>query len=64
MAVTRAKKSEILSTLIENIKNAKSIGFAQTNGLTVSEFSALRADLRTVNTTYNLAKKTLVKILI
>lgn len=62
MAVTRAKKSEILSTLIENIKNAKSIGFAQTNGLTVSEFSDLRADLRTVNTTYNLAKKTLVKI--
>lgn len=62
MAVTRAKKSEILSTLIENIKNAKSIGFAQTNGLTVSEFSALRADLRTVNTTYNLAKKTLVRI--
>lgn len=62
MAVTRAKKSEILSTLIENIKNAKSIGFAQTNGLTVSEFSDLRADLRTVNTTYNLAKKTLVRI--
>lgn len=62
MAVSRAKKSEVLSTLIENIKNAKSIGFAQTNGLTVSEFSALRADLRTVNTSYNLAKKTLVKI--
>lgn len=62
MAVTRAKKSEILSTLIENIKNAKSIGFAQTNGLTVSEFSNLRTELRTVNTTYNLAKKTLVKI--
>lgn len=62
MAVTRAKKSEILSTLIENIKNAKSIWFAQTNGLTVSEFSDLRKELRTVNTTYNLAKKTLVKI--
>ncbi|MGE4444373.1 MAG: 50S ribosomal protein L10 [Candidatus Altimarinota bacterium] len=62
MAVSRAKKSEILSTLIENIKNAKSIGFAQTNGLTVSEFSDLRADLRTVNTSYNLAKKTLVRI--
>lgn len=62
MAVTRAKKSEILSVLIENIKNAKSVGFAQTNGMKVSEFSELRAELRTVNTTYNLAKKTLVRI--
>lgn len=62
MAVTRAKKEEILSQLIESIKNAKSIGFAQTNAMTVSEFSDLRKDLRTVNSTYNLAKKTLVKI--
>lgn len=62
MAVSRAKKSEILSTLIENIKNAKSIGFAQTNSMTVSEFNDLRKELRTVNSTYNLAKKTLVKI--
>lgn len=62
MAVTRAKKEEILSQLIENIKNAKSIGFAQTNGMTVSEFSELRKELITVNTSYNLAKKTLVRI--
>lgn len=62
MAVTRQKKSEVLATLIENMKNAKSIGFAQTNGMTVSDFSTLRDDLRTVNTSYNLAKKTLVKI--
>lgn len=62
MAVSRTKKSEILSELIENIKNAKSIGFAQTNGMKVSDFSDLRKDLRTVNTTYNLTKKTLVKI--
>lgn len=62
MAVSRARKSEILSTLIENIKNAKSIGFAQTNGMTVSEFSDLRKELKTVNSTYNLSKKTLVRI--
>lgn len=62
MAISRAKKSEILSTLIENIKNAKSIGFAQTNGMTASDFSDLRKELRTVNSSYNLAKKTLVRI--
>lgn len=62
MAVSRAKKSEILAVLIENFKNAKSIGFAQTNAMTVSDFNELRKELRTVNSTYNLAKKTLVKI--
>lgn len=62
MAVTKARKSEILSTLVENIKNAKSVWFAQTNAMTVSEFSDLRKELRSVNSTYNLAKKTLVKI--
>ena len=62
MAVTRAKKSEILAVLIENFKNAKSIGFAQTNGMTVEDFSNLRKELITVNSTYNLAKKTLVRI--
>lgn len=62
MAVTKAKKSEILNHLIAELKDAKSVWFAQTNGMTVSEFSELRADLRTVNTTYTLAKKTIVKI--
>jgi ribosomal protein L10 len=62
MAVSRTKKSEILSTLIDNIKNAKSIGFAQTNGMTAEDFSDLRKELRTVNSSYHLAKKTLVKI--
>jgi len=62
MAVLRAKKSEILSKLIENIKNAKSVGFTQTNWMTVSDFSDLRKELRTVNSTYSIAKKTLIKI--
>lgn len=64
MAITKAKKSEILSMLVENIKNAKSIWFTKTNWLTVADFSDLRNNLRTVNTTYNLTKKTLIKIAI
>ncbi len=62
MAVTKAKKSDILNNLIENIKEAKSIWFTQTNGLTVAEFSELRANLRTVNTSYIVAKKTIMRI--
>ncbi|MDP5039154.1 MAG: 50S ribosomal protein L10 [Candidatus Gracilibacteria bacterium] len=64
MAVTKAKKSEILNNLITELKDAKSVGFAQTNGMTVSEFAELRNELRAVGTTYTLAKKTIVKIAI
>lgn len=62
MAVTRQQKNEILAHLISELKQAKSVGFAQTNAMTVAEFSELRASLRTVNTSYTLAKKTIVKI--
>jgi len=64
MAVTKQKKSEILMSLIAEIKEAKSIGFAATSGMTVSDFAELRADLRSVHTSYTLAKKTLMKIAI
>ena len=64
MAVTKAKKSEILSNLIEHLKDAKSVWFAQTTGMTVADFSELRKELRTVKTSYTLAKKTIVKIAI
>ncbi len=62
MAVTKAQKTEILSDLIEKLKWAKSVWFATTNGMTVLDFHNLRKDLREVNTSYTLAKKTLVKI--
>jgi len=62
MAVTKQQKNEILADLIAKFKEAKSIGFATTNTLTVSEFEELRTNLRTVNATYTLAKKTLMKI--
>ncbi len=61
MAVTKSQKTEILNSLIEKIKEAKSVGFATTNGLTVEEFATLRKNLREVNATYTLAKKTLMK---
>lgn len=62
MAVTKAKKSEILVDLIEKMKNAKSVWFSTTNWMTVQDFHNLRNDLRQVNTSYTLAKKTLIRI--
>lgn len=61
MAVTKAQKAAILEELVTKFKEAKSIGFATTYTMTVSEFSDLRTSLREVNATYNLAKKTLIK---
>lgn len=62
MAVTKAKKSEILAELIENFKRAKSISFTSNSTLTVAEITALRKELRAVNASFTLAKKTLIKI--
>ena len=62
MAVSKSKKNEILQNLIDELKEAKSVWFAQTTGMKVSDFSDLRNELRWVSTSYTLAKKTLVKI--
>ncbi len=61
MAVSREQKAAILEELVVKFKEAKSIGFATTTTMTVSEFSELRTNLREVNATYNLAKKTLIR---
>ncbi len=61
MAVTKTQKEEILSKLVEKIKNAKSIGFATSEAITVEEFFELRKNLREVWASYSLAKKTLIK---
>ena len=60
MAVSKQKKAEILNSLIEQVKNAKSIWFASTKGVTVAEFEDLRKKLREVGASYTLAKKTLI----
>ena len=61
MAVTKAQKVEIINELTTKFKEAKSIWFASTNTLTVDDFYKLRADLREVDSTYTIAKKTLMK---
>jgi large subunit ribosomal protein L10 len=61
MAVTRQQKSDILEELVAKFKEAKSIGFATTSTMTVSDFSGLRTSLREVEATYTIAKKTLIR---
>ncbi len=61
MAVTKQQKADILASLVETFKEAKSIWFASTTTLTVEDFYGLRKELREVWATYTLAKKTLIK---
>ncbi len=61
MAVSKQKKVEIFDALVEKFKWAESIGFASTNEISVADFAKLRTSLREVNSTYTLAKKTLIK---
>lgn len=61
MAVSKQQKIEILADLTEKFKNAQSIGFASTSALSVSEFEGLRNELRGVEASYTIAKKTLMK---
>ncbi|MGB2110487.1 MAG: 50S ribosomal protein L10 [Patescibacteria group bacterium] len=61
MAVSKQQKVEILAGLVEQFKEAQSIGFSTTSTLTVAEFAELRTSLREVGATYTLAKKTLIK---
>lgn len=61
MAVTKAKKVEVLSKL-EAIKNeADSIVFVHFNGLPVKDSTDMRAKLRTEGVGFLVAKKTLMK---
>lgn len=62
MAVSKSQKIDILENLKKSIKEAKSVSFTTNNWLTVDEITNLRKSLREVNTSFTLAKKTLIKI--
>lgn len=61
MAITKAKKQDILAKL-ERIKNeAEALVFVQFSGMTVGDTTAMRAKLREEGVGYFVAKKTLIK---
>ncbi|MFZ3233509.1 MAG: 50S ribosomal protein L10, partial [Patescibacteria group bacterium] len=62
MAVTRAKKSEILAVLEAHLKDATSVAFTSNNKLTVEDIESIRKDARAQNGVFMLAKKTLIRI--
>jgi large subunit ribosomal protein L10 len=61
MAITKQKKSEILTKLTEAFKTATSIVFVHFNKVTVAEVSVIRKALRANEVKYVVAKKTLIR---
>ncbi len=61
MPKTRQQKEEILNKVLENIKNSKSVVFANFEGLKVKEVEELRKKCKEAGVEYFVAKKTLLK---
>ncbi len=61
MAITRAKKEEVVERLRGALKSASSLVFVHFKGLTVGNTVAMRSTLSKEGVSYSVAKKTLAK---
>ncbi|MSR87638.1 MAG: 50S ribosomal protein L10 [Candidatus Zambryskibacteria bacterium] len=59
MAITKAKKGEVVLKLINAFKGAASVVFVNFKGLTVGNTTAMRSALKKEGISYSVAKKTL-----
>lgn len=62
MALTRKKKEDQVVVLTEKMKNASSVIFTHYLGLTVSDITTLRSNLRKEEAEMQVAKKSLIQI--
>lgn len=62
MAITKAKKSEILKDLITRFKKAKSLVFVKNNGVNVKNLTQLKKEMKKNNVEVKVAKKTLMQL--
>ena len=62
MPLTKVQKEELVAQLVDKIKDAKSVVFADYQGLTVDDIDNLRKDLREHGVTFQVAKRTLIKL--
>jgi large subunit ribosomal protein L10 len=61
MAITKAKKKDIIEKIEGGLKDAESVVFVSFRGLPVKEVTAMRKGLREKGVSYYVAKKTLVR---
>jgi large subunit ribosomal protein L10 len=61
MAITKAKKVEIVEKITDALKDAASVVFVHFKGLSVADTTAMRRTLRDQGVGYFVAKKTLIR---
>lgn len=61
MAITKAKKQEVIEKVASAVKDAASIVFVHFKGLSVADTAAMRKSLRENGIGYYVAKKTLIR---
>lgn len=61
MAITKAKKQDIVGKIEESLKNAVSVVFVRFNKISVADTSSMRKSLKGEDVGYYVAKKTLLK---
>jgi large subunit ribosomal protein L10 len=61
MAISKAKKGEIIAKLEDGLKTAETIAFVKFKGLTVKDTTEFRKQLRGAGVSYYVAKKTLMR---
>ena len=61
MAITKAKKQEVVATVADAVKDSASVVFVAFKGLSVGDTSAMRRSLRELGIGYYVAKKTLIR---
>ena len=61
MAITKAKKQEVVAKVADSVKDAASVVFVAFKGLSVADTSAMRRTLRGSGIGYYVAKKTLIR---
>lgn len=62
MPLTKEQKKEVLDKLIQDMKQAKSVIFADYQGMSVQDVRDLRAQMREKGVSFVVAKKTLLNI--
>lgn len=62
MPVTKKQKTDILNELVESMKAAKAVVFADYQGMSVKDLKDLRTKLREKGVSFKVAKKTLIGI--
>ncbi len=61
MAITKAKKTEVVAKVNDAVKDAASVVFVHFKGLSMEDTSAMRRALKADGVSYLVAKKTLIK---